>query len=78
MSKQNWKTVFEQYPNAGQIFVCAGQPFLTRKDAAGHSRSTGEPVETVDNPQIAAEKEAAEKEAAEKAKADKKTENKKK
>jgi hypothetical protein len=32
----NWQSTFEAYPDADEIFVAGGMPFLTRAEAASH------------------------------------------
>lgn len=50
MSNKDWTDVFAVYPEAKEIYVCDGMPFLDKSQAEGHSRSTEEPVETVKRP----------------------------
>lgn len=44
---QNWQTVFDSYPEATQIYVVNGMPFLAEHEALGHAKTTGKPVEKV-------------------------------
>jgi len=78
MSK--WDKVFEANPDAEEIYVVDGMPFLEKKHAKNHSfteksKSGVETVKRVDK--AAADKAAADKAAADKAAADKKAAGKK-
>ena len=53
-NNKNWKEVFDVYPDAKEIFVCDGQPFVEKRLADNHSRTINEPVETVARPKAAA------------------------
>jgi hypothetical protein len=53
--QKDWAEVFEAYPKATQIFVCDGQPFLTKSAAGNHARTVGKDVETINRPAAAEE-----------------------
>lgn len=50
---KDFQNVFANHPDAEQIFVVNGMPFLKRTHADSHARTTGKPVEVVARPVIA-------------------------
>jgi hypothetical protein len=50
MKTKDWADVFAVYPEEKEIYVCDNMPFLEKSQAEAHSRSTGEPVETIKRP----------------------------
>jgi hypothetical protein len=44
--ENNWKNVFDAYPEVDEIFVVDDMPFLEKGHAEGHSNTTKKPVKT--------------------------------
>jgi hypothetical protein len=44
---KDYQSVFVNYPDAEQIYVVNGMPFLRRTHADSHARKTGKPVEVI-------------------------------
>lgn len=58
MTEKSWNDVFASYPDVDTLYIVEGQPFIERKLAANHSRTTGKGIIEVKRPQAKPAKEA--------------------